>query len=201
MKESVVVYTASIGRRMAPQRAWPGHDMVCFSDVRPSDPWRWVPITPQGDPTRQTRRIKILPWEHFDGFDACVWVDANIRLIRLPDLPADFAAHTHRDRDCIFDEAEKCIEHSKDDPAVIRAHIARYADHPAHWGLWETQMLYRRNTPVVRALCEDWWRELDAGSRRDQLSLPVVLRRHGIQPVSLGPSVWRGSRWCKRFRK
>jgi hypothetical protein len=197
----VIVYTATIGRRLAPQRTFPGAVMVCFSDIQPPKPWHWVPIQATGQPNRQTKRIKILPWEHFERWDECVWRDANIEVTRLPTLDADLAMHTHRDRRCIFDEAAKCIEYGKDDPDVIRAQIARYANHPPRWGLWENGMIYRRNTPAIRALCEDWWRELDAGSERDQISLPPVLRRHGIRPESLGPSIWKGSHWCKRHPK
>ena len=197
----MIIYTASIGRRMAPQRKWPGARMVCLSDKKPSAPWGWIRVEPSGAANRQTKRIKILPWEHFEDWDFCVWIDANIELTRIPDLDAGFAAHRHRDRDCIFDEAAKCIEYGKDDPGVIRTQIKRYSGHPPHWGLWENGMLYRRNTPEIRALCEDWWRELDQGSERDQISLPVVLRRHGIRPVSLGASIWKGSKWCKRHRK
>jgi hypothetical protein len=130
-----------------------------------------------------------------------VWRDANVEVTRLHGLSGDLAIHQHRDRDCIFDEARKCIEYGKDDPGLIRAQIAKYSDHPPHWGLWETQMVYRRNTPEIRALCEDWMAEIESGSRRDQISLPVVLRRHGIRPESLGENVWEGSQWCKRYRK
>jgi len=198
----LIVYTASIGRRMAPQRAWPGHDMFCFSDTRPAAPWRWIKIKPQGDPNRQTKCIKILPWDYLEDWDQCLWIDSNVELIRDPqDMPGPLAIHTHRDRDCIFDEAQKCIEYGKDDPVIIARQIERYADHPKHWGLWENGAVYRDNTTEIRELCNDWWAEVDANSRRDQISLPVVLRRHGIRPNPLGASIWKGSQWVRLHRK
>ena len=197
----MIIYTASIGRKLAPQRTFPGAVLVCFSDFKPPEPWHWIPIKAEDQPNRQTKRIKLLPWEHFGKWDVCIWRDANIEVTRLPALKEGFAAHRHRDRNCIFDEAKKCIEYGKDDPEVINAQIAKYADHPRNWGLWENGMLYRRNTPEIRALCEDWWAEIESGSERDQISLPVVLRRHGIKPLMLGPSIWKGSNWCKRHPK
>ena len=198
----MIIYTASIGRRMAPNRAWPGHDMLCFSDVRPSAPWLWVPVTPRDDPTRQARDIKIVPWEYLENWDQCLWVDANIEVTGDPkDMPGPLAVHIHRDRDCIFDEARACIKYRKDDPALIGRQIERYVGHPRHWGLWETGVVYRENTPEVRALCYDWRAEIDANSRRDQISFPVVLRRHGIMPNSLGPSIWSGSQWTRLHKK
>ena len=198
----MIIFTASIGREMAPNRAWPGHDMICFSDVKPAAPWQWIPITPKGDPTRQVRKIKLLPWEFLEDWDQCLWVDANMELLRDPqDMPGPLAIHTHRDRDCIFDEAQKCIEYGKDDPDLIARQIERYADHPKHWGLWENGVIYRENTPEVRALFYDLWAELEANSRRDQISLPVVLRKHGMRPNSLGKNVWDGSKWVRLHRK
>lgn len=197
----MIVYTASIGRRMAPNRAWPGHDMLCFSNVRPAAPWRWAKIKPHGDPNRQTKRIKILPWDYLEDWDQCLWIDSNIELIRDPQgMPGPLAIHTHRDRNCIFDEAQKCIEYGKDDPALLTRQAERYADHPRRWGLWENAVVFRDNTPEVRALCYDWWAEVDANSRRDQISLPVVLRRHGMKPNALGANVWKGSKWVRLHR-
>jgi hypothetical protein len=198
---AVIVYTAAIGRRLAPQRTLPSAVMVCFSDIKPPAPWHWVPIKAHGDFTRQTRRIKLLPWEHFDNWDECVWRDANIEITCLPSMESGFAIHTHCERDCIFEEAKACIEYGKDDPDLIRSQIARYTDHPPHWGLWASGVLYRRNTPEIRALCEDWLAEIESGSRRDQISLPVVLRRHGIRPESLGASIRRKSKWCRMYAK
>ena len=197
----MIVYTATIDRPLAPQRKLSGVEFFCFSNVKPPAPWKWFFVEPGEDPTRTARRIKILPWEHFDNWEECVWADANIEVLNIPSPKSDIAIHNHRDRNCIFDEALKCIEYGKDDPEIIRKQIERYSNHPPHSGLWETQMVYRRNTPEIRSLCEDWWHELEIGSRRDQISLPVVLKKHGIVPESLGANVWKKSKWCKRYPK
>jgi hypothetical protein len=75
-----------------------------------------------------------------------------------------------------------------------------YNGQPRHWGLWETQMVYRQNTPEIEALCRDWWEELKLHSRRDQISLPWVLRQHCIKPESLGDNAWK-SDWARRYSK
>jgi len=198
----MIVYTASIGRRMAPQQRWPGLRMVCFSNQQPAAPWEWVRIDPGPDIIRQVRRIKLLPWEYIGDFDECLWLDANFRLTRLPDIEADMAVHRHRDRGCLYEEARVCAEWGKDDAETLQQQAQRYAQagHPEHWGLWETGVMYRRNTPDVRALCEGWWRELQRASYRDQVSLPFVAAQQSFAIQSLGDNVWK-SRWARRYPK
>ena len=41
--------------------------------------------------------------------------------------------------------------------------------------LFETGILMRRNCDSIKRLNELWWKELDTGSVRDQLSFPYVL--------------------------
>jgi hypothetical protein len=204
----MIVYTASIGgRAYAPNRRWAGCDMIAFGDATPPASWESRQFPDLGDldrNTRAARRIKVLPWEVLgQDWDACLWIDANFQLMSDPrTITGDMAAHRHRDRDCVYAEAEICARVAKDDPALLLQQTGRYRQngYPERAGLWETQMVYRRNTPAVRALCEDWWREIETGSRRDQVSLPVAASRHPIIIHSLGDNAWK-STWARRHRK
>jgi hypothetical protein len=184
----MIVYTATQGRKLAPNRDL-GHLMLCLSDEKPRSPWKWIKLpTPFDDPVLNAKAPKILPWLFFD-FDECWWVDANVEIKQLPEVKADIAIHTHSQRDCIFDEAQACIDLSKDDPDKINTYISKHSSFPKHAGLWECTMIYRRNTPEIKKLCEDWWQEIITGTRRDQLSLPIVLERNNIVPTSLGSNM------------
>ena len=204
----MIVYTASIGgRAYAPNHRWPGCEMIAFGDARPPACWEWRRLPGLGDPDRNTRaarRIKVLPWEVLsEEWGACLWIDANFQLLTDPrTITGDMAIHRHRDRDCVYAEAEICARIAKDDPALLQQQVERYrrSGYPERAGLWETQMVYRRNTPEVRALCTDWWREIESGSRRDQVSLPFVASRHPVDIQSLGDNAWR-STWARRHRK
>ena len=184
----VIIYTATQGRRLAPNIDL-GHDMLCLSVEKPPKPWKWIKLPAQfDDPVLNAKAPKILPWLFFD-FDECWWVDANVEIKQLPDIKADIAFYKHDQRDCIFDEAQACIKLNKDDHKKITKYISGHSSFPKHAGLWACGVIYRRNTPEVRKLCEDWWQEILMGTRRDQISLPIVLERNNIVPTSLGPNI------------
>ena len=192
----MIVYTASFGRGFASNKYWPGTRMICFSDKQPPAPWEWIKVSPEHtDLTRAAKVYKILPWLFFK-FDECLWLDCELKLKQLPSPVEDIAFHQHRSRSCLFKEANVCIAKGKDNREVIESQMERYKDFPKNKGLWEGGLIYRRNTQQVRALCEDWMNEINIGSRRDQLSLPVVLDRHGVIPGNLGLG-GKHSRWTK----
>jgi hypothetical protein len=192
-----VIYTWAIGRRLAPQARWPDWAMLCYSDRMPPPPWVWIPVERPEHLERGNRRAKLMP--PFEARES-IYIDANVELLAIPAPSADIAIHTHRDRDCIFDEINACIEHRKADPDALRKQAATYADHPRHWGLWECAMIYRRHTPEVLKFCEKWHTEIERHTHRDQVSLPVVARSEGMRIESLGASVWSGM-WTRKHRK
>jgi GT2 family glycosyltransferase len=97
-------------------------------------------------------------------------------------------AFAHPQRECVYEEGAECILRQKDREDVILRHLARYREMgmPASLGLWETNFLVRRhNDPACIDAMNHWWREIEIGSRRDQLSLPAVLWQRPQQPVAL----------------
>ena len=51
---------------------------------------------------------------------------------------------------------------------------------PEDFGVFLCGVLIREhNNPVCVKLMEDWWKELEEGSRRDQISFPYVLWKNG----------------------
>jgi len=195
-----VIYTHSIGRRMAPQRQHRGWRMIAFTDVAPPAPWEWVPVDrPENESIeRQNRRIKLTP--PFFAHQS-IYIDANIELLAIPSPDADIAIHRHRERDCIFAEIAACITLGKADPDVLRRQGEAYDEHPRHWGLWECGMIFRRHTPEILDFSRAWHDEIEAHSHRDQISLPWVARRRNQQIESLGNNAWKGGLWCRRHPK
>jgi len=85
-------------------------------------------------------------------------------------------------RDCLYEEAKYLLRIGKDgkykdDPDLMTEQIERYKKegYPEHNGLAVTMMLIRRhNETDVMQTMEDWWEEIENGSRRDQLSFNYV---------------------------
>lgn len=140
------------------------------------------------DPARTTRFVKTHPHLHFPDYDRVIWVDGNLRLNGLAEdfvSPADQDCHViawrHPVRDCVYREAEECIKREKDDPDVIEDHVASLnaLGYPERFGLAETSVVaFRANTAETIAFCNDWWRLIDNGSRRDQLSFGPAMWLH-----------------------
>lgn len=201
---SLVVYTAISGGYDALKRpaVLPRDcDFVCFTDdpdLR-SDVWQMRPFDMfHVDPTRMARYVKTHPHVYFPDHEHSIWVDANLLLrgdVRaFVDALSDerpFAAFVHPHRDCVYAEADEIVARGGlDDERVVRRQVDGYRreGHPEHAGLVETNVLVRRHDdPRVVALMTAWWREIDNGSKRDQLSLPVVARRAGFDVAPLAP--------------
>ena len=67
--------------------------------------------------------------------------------------------------------------------------MSRYRDEgfPRQFGLYETNVVLRKhNEPLVGKVDVDWWREIDSGSRRDQLSLTYVLWKDNADMIAFG---------------
>jgi hypothetical protein len=200
----LLVYTAvNCGRdAVLPVSPVRGVRFVCFHDSpSPVPGWEMRRMTRLfRDPQRTNRWYKLHPHLLFPRFRVTVWLDANLRPRfspgEDPDAVAsawlagrDWATSAHPERDCVYDEAEICRSTWRETPEVLDAQMARYRaqGHPPHAGLFENSVLVRRFTPAVAAACAAWWDEIAAGSARDQLSLPPVLRRLGL-PVSVLPA-------------
>lgn len=189
----VVAYTAIFGGRDTlkdPAFVTQGCRYVCFTDAPlQSDVWEIVEAGLQGrDPRRAARRYKLLSHRAVDS-EYSLWVDGSFRInADVRDVvdrylaSADIALFSHPDRDCVYDEAEVCVQLGLDDLDVIRHQIDRYraAGLPRHGGLSASGVVLRRHTAAVVELNDTWWRECDGGSCRDQLSLDFCLWRLGL---------------------
>ena len=195
-----VVYSAVVGGYddiVPPEYRPPGCDFILFSDQPLKvEGWTVWPLNyHHPDPTRSARFVKLHPHLYFDDYEYSIWIDANIGLKGdighfVDRLSADdfVGALPHPLRECIYEEGLECIARRKDDESVITRHLEGYRAQgiPEKLGLWETNILARRhNDPKCIKLMAAWWREIQAGSRRDQLSLPVVRRRHAAEIVPL----------------
>ena len=202
---TLIVYTAIFGTipdRLRPPARRPsdsGVRYVCFTDRADAfpdcGPWELRgAVWTHADARRTARYHKILSHVIFPESDYSLWLDGNIRLMvdpwrimrrHLAD-GVDVAAFKHRHRECVYEELEACVRLDKDGADVMRAQVDRYraAGYPAQHGLAETGVLARRHSPAVHEFNQAWWREIERGSMRDQLSFNYVLwtlgRRHGL---------------------
>lgn len=139
-------------------------------------------------PVMNSKIYKILPHKFLDC-DISIWMDGNIYL-NIPKEQAvkdwlgdnDIALFRHyKSKDLDWElkwikykfsrrsevslEAEKQIEHY------------RKTEWPTKEDMAMGGFIIRRHTPLVERFNEAWWAEICRWGQRDQLSLPVVLKR------------------------
>lgn len=187
MAESKVIYTAIMGNYDTlkdPAVITPGWDYVAFTDNKylRSDVWDIYHIdSSELGPARTARRVKIMMHEYLE-YDRSIWIDGNFGIkCNLDDFLAafeftDFTLMTHG-RDCLYLEATACIVGKKDDENIINAQMERYRNYgfPKNFGLIATGLIHRtapKNENIIFA--KRWWKELENGSVRDQLSFNYV---------------------------
>jgi Protein of unknown function (DUF616) len=198
-----VVYTAIFGNYDSlyptPQHCGCDTDFVCFTDnpeLRSSQ-WRMTLDDTHfnDEPALKNRFFKILAHRHLSGYDNSLYVDGSIAIRKCPCklfdkylARAPMAAPRHQDRDCSYQEAEYCIDYRRADPDVVKDQMSSYRSEgfPPHFGMTENNILLRRHGDAgIRQAMEMWWQEYSRRIRRDQISLPFILWKLGIESVEL----------------
>lgn len=187
----------------------PGVDFVAFAP-KGIDPngWQVRPILPyqRGEHPRMTAKwYKLFPQARLPEYDASVWIDASHEILTEHFVDHALAAiddsgialYEHPWRDCIYDEAEASIVLRKYAGLPILDQVAEYRaeGYPAHAGLYACGTLARHHTADVAALMASWWHENLRWTYQDQLSFPVVCRRHGITPATFPLHQVYGNQW------
>lgn len=183
-----VIYTCITGNYdtlIEPEKLSEGFDYVCFTnnnDIE-SKIWEIRPIPQELEylsNVKQQRCIKINPHKYLPEYNLSIWVDANVSLKKdvnkyIEDNCQDGCVFIgkHPTRDCIYEEQKSVILMKKDTHKNTDEQINRYKKEgfPKHYGLVQSCIVIRRhNDEGCKRLMNCWWKELEKGSHRDQLS-------------------------------
>jgi len=200
MENKKVVYTVITGdydslRKIKKEE---GFDYICFTNNKglKSDSWeiRSLPEDIENSElsnVKKQRKLKILPHIYLKEYDLSVYIDANIDVVgSITDFVDKECSKEkgylfigkHPDRDCIYDEAKAVLKYKKDKEEIVNSQIDGYRKEgfPEHYGLTQTCIVirYHNNKNCVR-LMNAWWKELEAKSHRDQLSLHYCIWKDG----------------------
>ncbi len=150
------------------------------------------------DAKDKNRYVKMFPFQYFKNCDLSIYLDGNIKIVgdistlieEVLARPEDIFLYSHPQRKCIYLEAAACAHFSHDWIWTIAKQMRRYAGlgFPANSGLFEANVLIRKDTSQVRKLMDAWWREYSTAAKRDQLSLPFVAWHTGTTVGTLGIS-------------
>jgi len=197
--ESIVVYTAITGGydalKTQKETATKDVEFIAFVDEPYPDhaTWDFVPAHKEfSDPNRNAKIHKVMPHLYFPDKEYSLWMDGSVnieftfdvkRLIELYLKNADLAIFKHPERNCIYVEANTCIQRKLDSADIIINQVKRYtADkYPPNAGLVEATIILRRHTPQIIKFNEAWWEEIKKGSKRDQISFNYVAKKTGLK--------------------
>lgn len=141
------------------------------------------------------KQFKLMPWTVTDAKRA-LWIDANMEVTAssfareaLAYINDGLALFRHPRRACIYEEAKASLgvesQGGKYSGMPIPQQVEHYRSggHPDQGGLWACGVIaWDLSDPRVLELGKQWIEEIERWTVQDQLSLPVVLRRLGLQP-------------------
>lgn len=166
-------------------------DYICFSDFDiKSDFWkiRRIPEELNSlDNIRKQRYVKLNPHKFLPEYDFSIWIDGNVDIkgdvdnyLKENNVNPEVSIYVgeHPQRRCIYEEAKACIRLKKDSEDVINKQIEDYRKEgfPSSFGLPQTCIMFRyHNDKHCIKLMENWWKEVETKSYRDQLSFNYAL--------------------------
>jgi hypothetical protein len=190
-KLKIAVYTAVFENYdiiMKPKLDQNNIEFFCFTNPGTIVPRPWKTITKNftfsGNAKVDTIKLKCLGHEILKDYDVLIWVDGNIVItgelrpyIERIILKGDLFTNLHRSRDCIYSEANICMNLQKVDNALTITQMSRYRDigFPKNFGLHETTIIIRdMRSEKIMDFNILWWKEFLSGGYRDQLSFDYV---------------------------
>lgn len=198
--KKIAIYSCIIGN-YEKAKEYPFKDKRCdyflFTDnvSIKSDFWRVKPIPDSLTGKSKTyinRYIKMHPNELFSNYDYVIYVDGSvlitgdiIRLLSTIDKSVGMSGHRHSLRDCVYDEAVACFATRRGNKKNIKKQMSYYkkSGFPRHFGLIECTLLFTKIGEESAHIYNLWWDEfIRSKSNRDQLALPFVFWKLGIDP-------------------
>jgi glycosyltransferase involved in cell wall biosynthesis len=198
-EREITVYTANIGGfdKLEDCQEDLTANYVAYTDQK-SDTWDCKKSYDKFKDDRRNSRIqKIMPHLFIDT-KYSIYLDGNIRLTvpaqKLIDeylKDKDVAVIRHIGRDCIYQEADACIQLKKGKPEDLAEQVKAYAKigWKEHAGLAECGVIIRRHTKEVEQWNEKWWAHYCRYSERDQISFPLAFPLEKVNLIE--QSYWR----------
>ena len=146
-------------------------------------------------PSMQNRYLKINANKFLPSiYNFSIYIDGNIVIINdinelLNKLNAKYGHYNfylpiHPKRDCIYKEAKAVLKRRKDDKNKVDSQIEKIKKDgfPKNFGLSENNILIRNHKdPIIIKFMEKWWKMINKGSKRDQLSFMYISWKYNFK--------------------
>lgn len=199
--KKIAIYTAIFGgydKLQEPLYINPMCDYYVFTDqdVDSESVWKKIPISSipnysHLDSYHLSKIVKILPHLFFQKYDYSIWVDGTTLI--LADLMAFIDKMDYESKyiamfdnpvhDSIYTEANFLIYYNRVSEKDIKKQVDYYRScgYPDHNGMFECTIIVRKHTDEsCKKIMEDWWKQINQFTMRDQISFPFVLWRNNL---------------------
>lgn len=204
--ERIAIYTCIMGNydKLQNPMIFPNNcDYFAITDFDLPDDCKWTKldiskfkdVIKNMTSIEKNRYFKMHPHLIFPDYDYSIYVDGNIQI--MTDLTEyiykigyySIAAHKHRQRKCVYKEADSVILLKKENPDILINHMKYIISSgiPKNYGLIECNVLVRKhNQEMCKNIMNEWWNEFIKYSKRDQISFMHVLYMNGIDVNEIG---------------
>ena len=202
--ERIAVYTCIIGNSDSIQEPIVEPDNIDYyavTDFELPENTKWKRIDADSfeeikglTPAEKNRFFKMNPHKVFKDHKYSIYVDGNIRVC------TDFTEHVnrmsahgfshfrHSQRTCAYEEARFCKSLKKDTDESIDSYVSKLRSEgfPENYGLITCDILVREHhNPECIKIMEQWWDQFRNHIKRDQVAMPYVLFKNGIDPYDV----------------
>jgi len=177
-----------------------GWDYILFTNLDiVSDSWTVRKIDlPDPNFIISAKMIKWLSHEYLNEYDIVYWMDAYCALnnhkkeilekalLKLENANVPLFIKQHPSRDCIYDEADACLEFKKIDTDTY-TNVKKFLNEhkvPRNYGLYETNSMLKMNkNKMIMEIGKELITVLKKLTYRDQLILTYILFKHKIKTL------------------
>jgi hypothetical protein len=203
-KDRLIVYTVLMGQnaKLNPVPHFPNVDFVCFTDQNLDHLNGWTEriVSPElaGDSPRSSRHPKVNPHLYLKDYERSIYVDTNVQLLKDPELLWNqlapkpeivFGAIYHSFHFSMFDLIKSVSNKRFDDNDLLLEQLLfcerEFPGYLSARPVWGAILARRHNNQDVKLSMEDWFSNIVKYSRRDQISLPLAIRKLRGDQVSL----------------
>lgn len=189
-----------------------GIDYVCFTNNKrlKSNTWNIEYISDNNlNNMYLAKKIKMFPNEYLSRYETTVWLDGKFQItgnlteyISRYQRTESILCFPHFSRNCIYEEAARCIVDGVGIKNDIVRQISKYGGekYPCDNGLYEMGCIVRQNQDeLIIRLMRMWWDEVVEYSYRDQISFPYVCWKLNYLPDISDQNIYK-NKWieCKR---
>lgn len=203
-RKQIAIYTCIVGdydKLRDPIYVSDNCDYFVISDKKPETKvYKYININdflPEyiEDNTKKNRYCKINAHRIFPQYKYSIYFDGNITLksdleSKIMDLPKTRIITLSKNFwDCAYIEAMNAIEQYRDYKEVIMRQVEKYwlEGMPLKFGSVFCGVLIREhNNPICKKIMEDWWKEVEQYSKKDQIAFPYVLWKDGYSIEDVG---------------